>query len=183
MTDPVQVAPLSEGLGLPGLRHNPSPYHLINAALNIQNSRHANQRGRDAEFFWFSANYVGSECTGYIKTEQIEKHAQPILDLGTAMAISGAAALLIWETTGDQFFSEEQFEAYRNLGFHATQGFFSRRDKVAIPFSAPAGQAYHAAREPATRSEDLRSRVEELLKSHPPEETLPTVGRSESAAY
>ena len=86
------VAPLSEGLGLPGLRHNPSPYHLINAALNIQNSRHANQRGRDAEFFLFSANYVGSECTGYIKTEQIEKHAQPILDLGTAMAISGAAA-------------------------------------------------------------------------------------------
>ena len=38
------------------------------------------------------------------------------------------------ETTGDQFFSEEQFEAYRNLGFHATQGFFSGRDKVAIPF-------------------------------------------------
>jgi len=32
------------------------------------------------------------------------------------------------ETTLDQLFSEEQFEAYRALGFHATHGFFDRRD-------------------------------------------------------
>jgi hypothetical protein len=31
------------------------------------------------------------------------------------------------ESTGDQFFSEEQFEAYRALGFHAASGFFERR--------------------------------------------------------
>jgi hypothetical protein len=35
------------------------------------------------------------------------------------------------ETTGDQFFSEEQFETYRSLGFHAVQGVFSGRDKIA----------------------------------------------------
>jgi hypothetical protein len=35
------------------------------------------------------------------------------------------------ETTLDQFFSEEQFEAYRALGFHATHGFFDRRDAFA----------------------------------------------------
>src|SRR5205807_7962349 len=39
------------------------------------------------------------------------------------------------ETTGDQFFSEEQFEAYRALGFHIAYGFwagdhnFARLDK------------------------------------------------------
>lgn len=36
------------------------------------------------------------------------------------------------ETTGDQFFSEEQFEAYRALGFHMVDGFFHGRDKVAF---------------------------------------------------
>lgn len=34
------------------------------------------------------------------------------------------------ETTGDQFFSEEQFEVYRALGFHMTHGFLSGRDDV-----------------------------------------------------
>ena len=35
------------------------------------------------------------------------------------------------ETTLDQLFSEEQFEAYRALGFHATHRFFDRRDDFA----------------------------------------------------
>ena len=34
------------------------------------------------------------------------------------------------ETTGDQFFSEEQFEVYRALGFHIAHGVFSGRDDV-----------------------------------------------------
>jgi hypothetical protein len=89
---PDPVAAIPEEFYLSDLGHGFSPYHLINAALNIQNSRHANQRGRDAEFFLFSANFIGSDSTRYIKTKAIEKHAQPMLDLGTAMAISGAAA-------------------------------------------------------------------------------------------
>ena len=81
----VTYLPLSE------LSHKFSPYHLTNAALNIQNSRQVNQRGRDADFFLFSANYVGSDSTGYLATKDIEPELMP-LDLGTAMAISGAAA-------------------------------------------------------------------------------------------
>lgn len=36
------------------------------------------------------------------------------------------------ETTLDQFFSEEQFEVYRALGFHATKSFFVGRDHFAF---------------------------------------------------
>lgn len=35
------------------------------------------------------------------------------------------------ETTADQFFSEEQFEVYRALGFHAGYGVFGPRDGFA----------------------------------------------------
>ena len=68
-----------------------APYHIINAALNIQGSDFANRRGRNADFFIFSPLYVGSEATQYAETKEFEKIA-PGLDLATAMAISGAAA-------------------------------------------------------------------------------------------
>ena len=67
------------------------PYHLINAALNIQNSKVANKRGRNADFFLFSQNFVGSETTGYVPTKDMEQVAST-LDLATVMAVSGAAA-------------------------------------------------------------------------------------------
>ena len=68
-----------------------APYHLINTALNVPGSKFANRRGRNADFFMFSRYYIGSEATGYVETEA----AQAIVDglnIGTAMAISGAAA-------------------------------------------------------------------------------------------
>jgi hypothetical protein len=68
-----------------------APYHLINAALNIQGSDYANRRGRNADFFLFSPRFVGSEATRYATTAALEA-ASPDLDLATAMAISGAAA-------------------------------------------------------------------------------------------
>jgi hypothetical protein len=37
------------------------------------------------------------------------------------------------ETTSDQFFSEEQFEVYRALGFHITHGVLSGRDDICAP--------------------------------------------------
>lgn len=37
------------------------------------------------------------------------------------------------ETTGDQFFSEEQFEVYRALGFHITHGVLCGRDAISAP--------------------------------------------------
>lgn len=66
------------------------PYPIINAALNIEGSRYANKRGRNADFFIFTPEYVGSDATGYIGAQQIQEK-EPTLDLGTAMAISGAA--------------------------------------------------------------------------------------------
>ncbi len=68
-----------------------APYHLINATLNLQGSRRGNLRGRNAAFFLMSREYVGSQLTGYRSTEDMEA-LHPALDLGTAMAISGAAA-------------------------------------------------------------------------------------------
>jgi Patatin-like phospholipase len=68
-----------------------APYHLINAALNIQGSDYANRRGRNADFFLFSPRYIGSCATGYASMATFED-AAPDLDLATAMAISGAAA-------------------------------------------------------------------------------------------
>jgi len=66
------------------------PYPIINAALNIEGSRFVNRRGRNADFFMFTPKYVGSEATHYVSTESIETE-EPALDLGTALAISGAA--------------------------------------------------------------------------------------------
>jgi Patatin-like phospholipase len=68
-----------------------APYQLINTALNIEGSTHVNQRGRNADFFMFSRRYVGSEATGYVSTEAMQNVVHE-LDLGTAMAVSGAAA-------------------------------------------------------------------------------------------
>jgi hypothetical protein len=68
-----------------------SAYHLINAALNLPGSRFANRRGRNADFFIFSKRYVGSEATGYVDTRLAEETTDG-LNVGTAMAISGAAA-------------------------------------------------------------------------------------------
>jgi hypothetical protein len=78
-------------LRLSGLSGKYGPYHLINTALNIQNSKTSNKRGRNADFFLLSRNFIGSETTGYVATQDVEKIANG-LDLATAMAVSGAAA-------------------------------------------------------------------------------------------
>ena len=55
------------------------------------------------------------------------------------------------ETTGDQFFSEEQFEMYRALGFRMVDGFFSRKDD----FSFIGGAEGFADQDSAFQSIDL----------------------------
>ncbi len=68
-----------------------APLHLINAAVNLPASRNPELRGRDTDFFIFAQHYCGGPTVGYWPTKDWEtkdKH----LDLGTAMAISGAAA-------------------------------------------------------------------------------------------
>ncbi|WP_157676573.1 hypothetical protein [Afipia sp. GAS231] len=68
-----------------------TPYHLLNTALNVPGSTFANRRGRNADFFVFSQGYIGSEATGYVDTKSAEDVVDG-LNIGTAMAISGAAA-------------------------------------------------------------------------------------------
>jgi hypothetical protein len=68
-----------------------APYHLINCACNISGPNDASARSRQADFFVFSKHFVGSPSTGYCRTRDIEA-ADAHLNLGTAMAISGAAA-------------------------------------------------------------------------------------------
>lgn len=68
-----------------------APYHLINVALNLQGSTAADLRGRKSDLFMLSKHFIGSDRTGYAATREIEKYDK-YLDLGTAMAISGAAA-------------------------------------------------------------------------------------------
>ena len=74
-----------------------SPYHIVNAALNVQGSPEANRRGRNADFFTFSRDFVGSDLTHFAQTSTKAVGAldmeriDPRLDFGSAMAISGAA--------------------------------------------------------------------------------------------
>jgi hypothetical protein len=68
-----------------------APYHLINCALNVPGTKNEGAQGRHTDFFLFSAKYCGSPLIGYTDTAQWEK-LDPQLNLGTAMAISGAAA-------------------------------------------------------------------------------------------
>lgn len=68
-----------------------APYHMLNAALNLPASKVDELRGRNSDFFVFSKHFCGSPLIGYHQTSEWE-NADPHLDLGTAMAISGAAA-------------------------------------------------------------------------------------------
>ena len=78
---------LSE-LGRPGTR---APFHLVNASLNLNGTADLDVRGRNCDFFVFSKRYTGSARLGYASTKELEG-VHPHLNLGTAMAISGAAA-------------------------------------------------------------------------------------------
>ena len=81
----------NEALTLPKLhaRANGAPYHLINATLNIPDTRDRYLRGRRADFFLFSKFYCGADSTGYRRTDGYEGGET---HLATALAISGAAA-------------------------------------------------------------------------------------------
>lgn len=67
------------------------PYHLINVALNLQGSSDPTMRDRRADFFILSSGFTGSDRTGYWRTSKLEELDEHV-DLGTALAISGAAA-------------------------------------------------------------------------------------------
>ena len=83
-------------LKLSCLKPSGGPYPIINCALNVQGSRSANRRGRNADFFVFTPHFVGSDLTLYAPTDSEDgrpgmEQIDPSLDLATAVAISGAA--------------------------------------------------------------------------------------------
>ena len=84
------VADHTNRLLLSNLKEGYGPYPIVNAALNIEGSDWLNIRGRNAEFFTFTPHFVGSDATCYVRSERMEK-SDLALDLGTALAISGAA--------------------------------------------------------------------------------------------
>jgi hypothetical protein len=74
-----------------------APYLLINTAVNLQSSRDANKRGRNADFFLLSPKAIGSVATDYISTSTFDDLAivgnrVGPMTLASAIAISGAAA-------------------------------------------------------------------------------------------
>jgi hypothetical protein len=82
------LAPLQ--MKLSDLSERDAPYQLINTALNVQASKSVNRRGRNADFFLLSRNFVGSRATGYVPTSDMERVVHRF-DLGAAVAVSGAA--------------------------------------------------------------------------------------------
>lgn len=75
---------------LSALNLSHSPYPLINVTVNINRFENQYKNGRGAGFFFFSPEYCGGVRTRYISTKTLEEIAFD-LDVGTAMAISGAA--------------------------------------------------------------------------------------------
>lgn len=67
-----------------------APYHLINATLNLPNSRSPVLRERKGDFFVMSKHWTGAPSAGYLPTEAW-KTSDGDLDLATAIATSGAA--------------------------------------------------------------------------------------------
>jgi predicted acylesterase/phospholipase RssA len=76
-----------------------APYHLLNMTLNVPTSDNKELRGRASDFFMASRHFHGSPLTGYARTEELER-TDPYFDLGTTMAVSGAAVgtSMGWQT-------------------------------------------------------------------------------------
>jgi Patatin-like phospholipase len=92
--------PITE-LATPGA----APYHLLNTVVNLPASANRELRGRNGDFFLLSPHVCGSPICGYVETSKLIG-SDPHLDLGTAMAISGAAAApnMGWRTLANYRF-------------------------------------------------------------------------------
>jgi hypothetical protein len=68
------------------------PFHLINATLNVIKSKELAWQERKAESFTMSRLHCGSWHVGYRPSDEYGKGPGKAITLGTALAISGAAA-------------------------------------------------------------------------------------------
>src|SRR5262249_50193211 len=55
------------------LKGSAGPYCIINAAMNVQGSDEANRRGRNADFFVFTPDFIGSDLTFFASTCDMEE--------------------------------------------------------------------------------------------------------------
>ncbi|MCB1806093.1 MAG: hypothetical protein KDJ99_13390 [Candidatus Competibacteraceae bacterium] len=90
-SDNATVPVKAKRLSALGSQSRTTPYHLINAALNVTRTNNPALQRRGCDFFLFSKHYCGSPTSRYYETSEFE-NLDKRLDLGTAMAISGAAA-------------------------------------------------------------------------------------------
>ena len=81
----------ADDLRLSDLGGSAAPYHLLNTAVNLQGSDDPQLRDRKTGTFVLAKRYCGGHYSGYCPTKRMEE-IDPALNLGTAMAISGAAA-------------------------------------------------------------------------------------------
>jgi hypothetical protein len=56
------------------------------------------------------------------------------------------------ESTGNQFFNEEQFEVYRALGFHMAHGLLSGRDSIEVASTAGLTFTFNSDAEPLIKA-------------------------------
>lgn len=65
-----------------------SPYHIIVTALNLKNNDETLRKSLKSEHFIFTPHWIGSEYTGYVRSDT---YNQGRMQISTAMTISGAA--------------------------------------------------------------------------------------------
>jgi predicted acylesterase/phospholipase RssA len=133
-----------------------SPYLLVNTSVNLEGSKYLNRRGRNADSFMFSPLFIGSEATGYAPTSVMEA-ADPNLNLGTAMAASGAAASA---NMGDKTIKPLTFSLAAlnvRLGYWIPNPRHALRWNGTPPLIARIGPAYYALETLGRLSEETRN--------------------------
>jgi hypothetical protein len=85
-----------DDIKLSALKPEKAPYHIFNTVLNLSRKLPGTEAGdkgtfRSGESFVLTKNWCGSKITGYCRTNKYEA-ADPHINVGTAVAISGAAA-------------------------------------------------------------------------------------------
>jgi hypothetical protein len=90
-SDNIRMVELWPGQGpLAGARWR--PFHVVNIALNVVATRNLAWQQRKAESFTVTPRHCGAERLGYRRTEDYGYRDGRGISLGTALAISGAAA-------------------------------------------------------------------------------------------
>ncbi len=76
---------------LPGTKYR-GPFHIVNTSLNLPKPTDLAVQDRKADSFVITPKFCGSATTGYCKAEGYNYIPPATVKLGTAVAISGAAA-------------------------------------------------------------------------------------------